>query len=89
MGTASMRKEISIRSFIHLIQKNGEIDRRYVESNNRYSGKSSKELERQMAPQRNDVEGFPYFEVLPKTSRRSGTSLNSEIVAYRSYPDPK
>jgi hypothetical protein len=30
---------------------------------------------------------FPYFEVLLKTSRLSGTSFNSEVVAYRTYPD--
>jgi len=32
------------------------------------------------------VRKFPYFEVLLKTSRLSGTSLNSEILAYRTYP---
>jgi hypothetical protein len=32
------------------------------------------------------VQKFPYFEVLLKTSRLSGTSFNSEIVAYRTYP---
>jgi hypothetical protein len=32
------------------------------------------------------VQKFPYFEVLLKTSRLSGTSLNSEILAYRIYP---
>jgi hypothetical protein len=32
------------------------------------------------------AERFPYFEVLLKTSRLSGTSLNSEILAYRTYP---
>jgi len=36
-----------------------------------------------------DAERFPYFEVLLKTSRLSGTSLSSEIVAYRTYPAPK
>ena len=29
---------------------------------------------------------FPYFEVLLKTSRLSGTSFNAEMVAYRTYP---
>jgi hypothetical protein len=29
---------------------------------------------------------LPYFEVLLKTSRISGTSFNSEMLAYRSYP---
>lgn len=29
---------------------------------------------------------FPYFEVLLKTSRLSGTSFSSEILAYRTYP---
>ena len=32
------------------------------------------------------VQQFPYFEVLLKTSRLSGTSFNSELVAYRTYP---
>ena len=32
------------------------------------------------------MDSFPYFEVLLKTSRLSGTSFNSEIVAYRIYP---
>jgi hypothetical protein len=32
------------------------------------------------------VQKFPYFEVLLKTSRISGTSLNAEILAYRTYP---
>ncbi len=30
---------------------------------------------------------FPYFEVLLKTSRLSGTSLSAEMLAYRTYPD--
>lgn len=30
---------------------------------------------------------FPYFEVLLKTSRLSGTSLNAELLAYRTYPE--
>lgn len=30
---------------------------------------------------------FPYFEVLLKTSRLSGTSLSAQLVAYRAYPD--
>jgi hypothetical protein len=29
---------------------------------------------------------FPYFEVLLKTSRLSGTSFSSELLAYRTYP---
>jgi hypothetical protein len=29
---------------------------------------------------------LPYFEILLKTSRLSGTSFNSEILAYRTYP---
>jgi hypothetical protein len=32
------------------------------------------------------VQKFPYFEVLLKTSRLSGTSFSSEILAYRTYP---
>jgi hypothetical protein len=32
------------------------------------------------------VEKLPYFEVLLKTSRLSGTSFNSELLAYRVYP---
>jgi hypothetical protein len=36
-----------------------------------------------------DAEHFPYFEVLLKTSRLSGTSLSSEILAYRTYPGLK
>jgi hypothetical protein len=32
------------------------------------------------------VEQFPYFEVLLKTSRLSGTSFNAERLAYRTYP---
>jgi hypothetical protein len=32
------------------------------------------------------VKDFPYFEVLLKTSRLSGTSFNSELIAYRIYP---
>lgn len=35
------------------------------------------------------VQKFPYFEVLLKTSRLSGTSLNSEVLAYRTYPSLK
>jgi hypothetical protein len=35
------------------------------------------------------VQQFPYFEVLLKTSRLSGTSFNSEILAYRTYPTLK
>lgn len=30
---------------------------------------------------------FPYFEVLLKTSRLSGTSLNAEVLAYRTHPE--
>jgi hypothetical protein len=29
---------------------------------------------------------FPYFEILLKTSRLSGTSLSAELIAYRIYP---
>lgn len=29
---------------------------------------------------------FPYFEILLKTSRLSGTSLRAEVLAYRTYP---
>ncbi len=32
------------------------------------------------------VQKFPYFEVLLKTSRLSGTSFSSDILAYRTYP---
>ncbi|MGA8941004.1 MAG: hypothetical protein WB439_17705 [Acidobacteriaceae bacterium] len=32
---------------------------------------------------------FPYFEVLLKTSRLSGTSFNAEIVAFRTYPNSR
>lgn len=32
------------------------------------------------------VQKFPYFELLLKSSRVSGTSFNSEVVAYRTYP---
>ena len=35
------------------------------------------------------VQKFPYFEVLLKTSRLSGTSFSSEILAYRTYPTLK
>jgi hypothetical protein len=35
------------------------------------------------------LQNFPYFEVLLKTSRLSGTSFSSEILAYRTYPTPK
>jgi hypothetical protein len=30
---------------------------------------------------------FPYFEVLLKTNRLSGTSFSSKLLAYRTYPD--
>lgn len=30
---------------------------------------------------------FPYFEVLLKTSRLSGTSFNAEVVTYRTHPE--
>lgn len=30
---------------------------------------------------------FPYFEVLLKTSRLSGTSLNAKVIAYRTHPE--
>ena len=33
------------------------------------------------------VQKLPYFEVLLKTSRLSGTSFNSELLAYRVYPE--
>jgi hypothetical protein len=33
------------------------------------------------------VKDFPYFEVLLKTSRLSGTSFRAETVAYRTYPN--
>jgi hypothetical protein len=33
-----------------------------------------------------NVKTLPYFEVLLKTSRLSGTSLSSELLAYRTYP---
>jgi hypothetical protein len=36
-----------------------------------------------------NTDHFPYFEVLLKTSRLSGTSLSSEILAYRTYPGLK
>jgi hypothetical protein len=32
------------------------------------------------------VKTLPYFEILLKTSRLSGTSLNAEPIAYRTYP---
>jgi hypothetical protein len=32
------------------------------------------------------VKVFPYFEILLRTSRLSGTSLRAEIMAYRTYP---
>jgi hypothetical protein len=32
------------------------------------------------------VQNFPYFEVVLKTSRLSGTPFTAEIVAYRTYP---
>ncbi len=32
------------------------------------------------------AKNFPYFEILLKTSRLSGTSLNAELIAYRTYP---
>ena len=35
------------------------------------------------------LQKFPYFEVLLKTSRLSGTSFNAEPLAYRTYPDPR
>ena len=35
------------------------------------------------------VQKFPYFEVLLKTSRLSGTSFSAEILAYRTYPSLK
>lgn len=35
------------------------------------------------------VDRFPYFEVLLRTSRLSGTFFNSELVAFRTYPNPR
>jgi hypothetical protein len=32
---------------------------------------------------------FPYFEVLLKTSRLSGTSFSAEPLAFRTYPEPR
>jgi len=32
------------------------------------------------------LQKFPYFEVLLKTSRLSGTSFNAELLAYKTYP---
>jgi hypothetical protein len=32
------------------------------------------------------VQSFPYFETLLKTSRLNGTSLNAELIAYKTYP---
>lgn len=32
------------------------------------------------------VKSFPYFEILLKTSRLSGTSFSSQLLAYRTYP---
>jgi hypothetical protein len=45
--------------------------------------------EEQLAKFRNAIHAdrFPYFEVLLKTSRLSGTSFNAEMVAYRTYPE--
>lgn len=45
--------------------------------------------EEQLAKFRNSIHAdrFPYFEVLLKTSRLSGTSFNAELVAYRTYPE--
>ncbi len=34
------------------------------------------------------VKSFPYFEILLKTSRLSGTSFSSELLAYRTYQGP-
>jgi hypothetical protein len=33
------------------------------------------------------LQKFPYFEVLLKTSRLSGTSFSAELLAYRAYPE--
>ena len=33
------------------------------------------------------VNRFPYFEVLLKTSRLSGTFFDAELVAFRTYPN--
>jgi hypothetical protein len=35
------------------------------------------------------VKNFPYFEVLLKTSRLSGTSFSAELLAYRVYSSPR
>ena len=45
--------------------------------------------ERQMRNLRNTfgVNQFPYFEVLLKTSRLSGTFFDAQLVAYRTYPN--
>ena len=45
--------------------------------------------EEQLSKLRNNfhVKDFPYFEVLLKTSRLSGTSFSAEPLAYRTYPD--
>jgi len=32
------------------------------------------------------MSSFPYFEVLLKTTRLSGTSFSAELLAYRTYP---
>jgi hypothetical protein len=32
---------------------------------------------------------FPYFEALLKTSRLGGTSFDAEVIAYRTYPNPR
>jgi hypothetical protein len=45
--------------------------------------------ENQMQNLRNTfgVNRFPYFEVLLKTSRLSGTFFDAQLVAYRTYPN--
>jgi hypothetical protein len=45
--------------------------------------------ENQMQNLRNTfgVSRFPYFEILLKTSRLSGTFFDAELVAYRTYPN--
>lgn len=44
--------------------------------------------EEQLSKLRNTLhlQKFPFFEVLLKTSRLSGTSFNAELLAYRAYP---
>jgi hypothetical protein len=46
---------------------------------------SNQDLQRFLTSLR--VKKFPYFEILLKTSRLSGTSFSSELLAYRTYPE--